>query len=402
MDSKNNIAKKGKWFVALAILILTVLVYLPVIQNDFVNWDDPEYVYENRNIQVLGLQSLKWMLTTFHAANWHPVTWFSHALDHALWGLNPMGHHLTSILLHGLNAFLVVILIMRLLHHGKSVNYRFAGYEKENQLNRDSLIIAGVTGLFFGLHPIHVESVAWVSERKDVLYAFFYLLSIVLYIEYVSSRQGKKILYFGLSLGFFILSLMSKPMAVTLPVVLIILDFYPLERLSLKNVFTSQRKIILEKLVFFGLSAVSSILTIQAQKSAGAIKPYFSIQFTERLLVAIRAPVFYLYKMLWPTDLAPLYPYPSGISFFRIEYIISFSVLFMITGFCIYSWKRQKIWTVVWAYYLITLFPVLGIIKVGDQAAADRYMYLPRDWGYQSWSGRFSGKGIKQLLRWYL
>jgi tetratricopeptide (TPR) repeat protein len=375
---------KNLLIVSFLVSLLTIFVYLPALQNDFVNWDDNEYVYENPYIQSFNLKSIRWMLTSFHAANWHPLTWFSHAIDYAIWGLNPMGHHLTSVIFHGLNTFLVVVLITHLIRLKNENSYQL-GYP---------LIAGAITGLLFGLHPLHVESVAWVSERKDVLYAFFFLLSILMYIKYVSAQQGRKVLFYGLCIGFFILSLMSKPMAVTLPVVLIILDFYPLERLNVKGIFTSHRKVIAEKLVFLGLSLASSVLTLQAQKSADAIKPYISIQSGERLLVAIRALIFYLYKMLWPTDLAPLYPYPSGISFFIIEYTISFAAFIIITALCIYSWKKLKVWTVAWAYYFVTLFPVLGIIKVGNQAAADRYMYLPS-------VGIFllAGLGITELIR---
>ena len=370
------------WAVAFLVALLTILVYLPALQNGFVNWDDPQYIYENPEIKSIDFKSLKWMFTTFDVSNWHPLTWLSHAVDYAIWGLNPMGHHLTSIIFHGLNTFLVVILIVHLILSPPG----------RRGLGGGGAIIAGaVTGLLFGLHPLHVESVAWVSERKDVLCAFFFLLSLLSYLKYTSSslqnspespqppfeKGGLRGIYYSLCLLLFTMALMSKPMALTLPVVLIILDFYPLERLEFKSAFTSQRKVLIEKLPFLGLSIASSVITVMAQQSGGAIKSLNVHSLGERFLVGIRALCFYLIKMLWPTEIAPLYPYPSGIALFTLEYVGAFILVSGITAFCIYSWKKQKVWSAVWAYYITTLLPVLGIIQVGDQAAADRYTYLP-------------------------
>jgi tetratricopeptide (TPR) repeat protein len=215
-----------------------------------------------------------------------------------------------------------------------------------------------------------------------------------MYIKYISAHQERKVLFYGLCFGFFILSLMSKPMAVTLPVVLIILDFYPLERLGLKNIFTSKRKVLIEKLPFFILGLLTSLLTLMAQQTGGSVATLETLSFVKRILIAIRALGFYLFKILWPLDLAPFYPYPPEKSILITEFTMAATVVFFITAFCIYSWRRQRIWSVVWAYYIVTLLPVLGIIKVGDQAAADRYTYLPS-------LGPFIliGLGISQLMR---
>jgi hypothetical protein len=359
--------------VAFLVALLTLLVYLPALQNDFVNWDDHLYIYENPHIRSIDSEFFKWIFTTFHASNWHPLTWLSHAIDYAIWGLNPMGHHLTSIILHGLNTFLVVILIIRLINYDRDK----APITVENKKfsNNNPIIAGAITGLLFGLHPLHVESVAWVSERKDVLCAFFFLLSILSYLKYTSPLQKQKTVHYALCLLFFIFALMSKPMAVTLPVVLLILDVYPLGRLHLKSAFTNPPlppftkgglggiKVLIEKLPFLILSLASSVVTIIAQQNA--IVTFEARPLGERLLVAIRAPVFYLFKMLWPTDLSPLYPYPSKISFLTIEYMGSFILVVCITAFCIWLWKRQKIFAIVWAYYIVTLLPVLGIIQVG-------------------------------------
>jgi hypothetical protein len=341
---------------------------VPALQNDFVNWDDPEYVYENEQIRSLGKESLRWMLTAYHASNWHPLTWLSHAVDYAIWGLNPLGHHLTSIIFHGLNTFLVVILITRLvsfgrndmpaqtcLPAGKVRNSKPACRQARFEI-RNSLLAGVVTGLLFGLHPLHVESVAWVSERKDVLYAFFYLLSILAYVRYVRAGQGKGAVPYGVCMVLFVCSLLSKPMAVTLPVVLLILDVYPLGRFTPlarkpgQGFLTGGYRTV-EKVPFFVLSIVSSILTVQAQGAGGALKSLQLHPLGERVLVSIRALLFYLFKMVWPNDLAPLYPYPAGVSLFDdIQYLGVVVLVIGITVFCFWQWRRQKVWAAVWAY----------------------------------------------------
>ncbi len=374
------------WIVGLLIALATLLVYLPALNNNFVNWDDGEYVYDNPHIQSLDPELLKWTFTSFYAANWHPLTWLSHALDYALWGLNPRGHHLTAIIFHSLNTFLVFILLTRLLvlsrvlvPFGEETEKR-----KRTPILRDpplgKAILAGaITALLFGLHPLHVESVAWVAERKDVLYTFFTLLSLLSYLRYVPhlSSPPRRSAFYGLSLFLFALALMSKPMAVTLPVVLVILDIYPLERLNLKAAGPAQRRVWIEKLPFLGLSLVSSIITIVAQRAGGAVAPLKYWPLGARILESIRGLSFYLVKMVWPTDLAPLYPHPPQVSLLNPAYLGALILAICITIFCIRTWPRQKIWSAVWAYYVITLLPVLGIIQVGNQAAADRYTYLP-------------------------
>jgi hypothetical protein len=369
--------KSGPYTVALLIAIITVVVYLPALQNGFVNFDDNEYVYNNPNIRSIGPYLLKWSITAFHSSNWHPLTWLSHAVDYAVWGLNPMGHHLTSVVLHCLNTFLVVILVFNLINLYKYKSLSIDISQQYRPSYRKPLFASAVAGMLFGLHPLHVESVAWVSERKDLLCAFFFLLSILSYIRYANASpdRQKNRAYF-VSIIFFILALVSKPMAVTLPVILIILDVYPLERIDLKHVFTARRRVLIEKVPFFVLSFASAILTILAQQKAMPSLELFP--FTTRGLVAVRAIGFYLVKIIFPKDLAPLYPHPRELSSLPFDYI--FAILFVsgFTIYCVRSWSRKKkLWTAVWLYYLVTLLPVLGIIQVGGQAAADRYTYLP-------------------------
>jgi Tfp pilus assembly protein PilF len=371
LDSRLSLNKRKFYVLVLLIALLTILIYVPALDNDFVNWDDHDYVYENLHIRSLDFEFLKWIFSTFHMQNWHPLTWFSHGIDYALWGLNPMGHHLTNIMLHVMNAVLVVILTIRLINEGQ-VKRSVTSSPHENK--EASLSAALVTGILFALHPIHVESVAWVSERKDVLCAFFFLLSILFYTNYASAVHKKTTLNYILSLFFFMLALMSKPMAVTLPIVLLILDIYPFERLSVRSAFTRHRKVLIEKIPFLMLSCAMTAITVLAQQKEIAS---FDVTLWERIAVACKSLAFYLFKIVWPTNLAPLYPYTSNVSFFSFPYNASVLLVACITAFCIWSWKRQKVFLVVWFSYIIMLLPVLGIIKVGQQAAADRYMYLP-------------------------
>ena len=182
-------SRNAKYYLAAAVALITLFVYLPALQNDFVDWDDNDYVFENSHIRSLGMAFFRWAFFDFHSANWHPLTWLSHAIDYALWGLNPLGHHLTNIVLHAMSTFVVVILVVRLLE--TSEKKRTEPGPPDSFTEPSILLAAGVTGFLFGLHPLHVESVAWVAERKDVLCALFYLLSIFSYTGYVQALNGE-------------------------------------------------------------------------------------------------------------------------------------------------------------------------------------------------------------------
>ena len=363
----------------LIIFLITGLIYTPAINNGFVNWDDNLYVYENSYIYSLNLHSLYWMLTSFHATNWHPLTWLSHAIDYAVWGLNPFGHHLTSIILHGMNSFLVFLLVMQLMLRGRAMNQVPTPSPVALSLPAQSLIAAGVAALLFGVHPLHVESVAWVAERKDVLCAFFFLLTLCSYLFYTSSvDKTSRRAWFIVCMVLETAALMAKPMAVTLPLVLAILDVYPLRQITFTDGTHRNLRVMLEKVPFFFLSAISTILTILAQHAGGALESFERLPLHFRLVNAIHAPLFYLAKIVWPVGLVPFYPFPKTISFFDLPYSISVILTISITVGCIWLWKRgRKLFLVIWAYYLITLLPVVGFIQVGGQAAADRYIYLP-------------------------
>jgi tetratricopeptide (TPR) repeat protein len=405
-----------KYYLAVLAAIVAFGVYFPALQNGFVQWDDDAYVYENPHIRSFGPAFIKWAFSSFYASNWHPLTWISHALDYLVWGLNPMGHHLTNNILHAINTFIVVLLVMRLLarvqadrpaspvkdenpdsvrrkgetpprqkkkRSGKSSSAHNSplpplslrgGAEGGGVISDKSILItAATTGLLFGLHPIHVESVAWVSERKDLLCAAFFLLSIMVYMRYITPLSRSRGSYV-LSLVFFSLALMSKPMAVSLPFVLLILDWYPFERIKSVRTFMSA---VVEKLPFFALTLVSSVLTVMAQKSGGAILSVEEIPLSIRVLTSAKSLVGYLWKMIMPLNLVPFYPYPKDVSFFSAGYLFAVILVAGITILAFIAVKKQKLWLSVWSYYVITLIPVLGIIQVGSQAMADRYAYLP-------------------------
>ena len=371
--------RDSKWFLAGSISLITFLVYLPTLRNGFV-WDDMPYIVENLHIRSFNATMLKWAFTHFYQSNWHPLTWISHALDHAIWGLDPLGHHLTNIILHSVNTFTATCLAMKLIEASER-----AGIIDGLPLllnKRELLIAGGVSGILFGLHPLHVESVAWIAERKDLLCALFFLLSISAYANYIRVREANQQASLSafshrpylFSFGFFILALLSKPMAVSLPAVLLILDWYPFRRIQS---IETLRSALADKLPFIGLSLISSVLTILAQKAGGALVSMDFIPLLPRLLTAAESLVAYLWRMMTPLNLIPYYPYRPNASLVSIEYVGSIVLVLGITIACAITAKRQRLWLSVWSYYVITLMPTLGLVQVGNQSSADRYTYLP-------------------------
>ncbi|MFQ5736134.1 MAG: tetratricopeptide repeat protein [Thermodesulfobacteriota bacterium] len=357
--------KNGKIFGITFVLlgVAAFLAYLPSLNAEFLNWDDQLYVLDNPYIQSIDWRFLKVIFTEAIAANWHPLTIFSHAVDYAIWGLDPFGHHLTNALLHSLNTALVFWL---------SFEVTSAAPGPGALRYRGRLIAAAAAALLFGLHPLHVESVAWVAERKDLLSGFFFVISLLCYLKYARSSSGGRLRY-SAALLFFALAIMSKPMAITLPVVLLILDFYPLDRFR-----ADARRAIIEKVPFFAVSAFSAAVTVWAQNKGGALASIDAHPLSERVAVAVNALAAYIYKMLWPANLAPFYPIPKGGAIFGPLFFISLLFLAAVTVFCLFALKRRKrVYAAVWASYLITLLPVIGLVQVGNQSMADRYTYIP-------------------------
>jgi protein O-mannosyl-transferase len=371
----------ARYYLAALVALVTFLVYFTSLQNGFVQFDDPGYVLDNTHIRSLNTALLTWAFFKFYFANWHPLTWMSHALDYRIWELNPLGHHLTNNILHSVNSFLVVVLVMKLFGLFRKVAITEGSATPVH--DRGVLIAAGVTGVLFGLHPLHVESVAWVAERKDLLCGLFFLLSVTAYLQYVTkidfaAGQGAASRFpnrhYVLSFVFFVLALLSKPMAVSLPVVLLIIDWYPSKRIqSLASLWQA----CIEKIPFIALSFVSSIVTVLAQKSGDAMEMMKFVPLSTRLTVAAKAIIAYMGKMIMPLNLIPYYPYQMDASVFSAAYLIPVLLIIGITFFCLRAAGRNRLWLSIWSYYLITLLPVLGIIQVGGQAMADRYTYLP-------------------------
>lgn len=362
------------WVLALLAGAVTFVVYLPALENGFVSWDDDVYLYKNDHIMHLNGEFFRWAFTEFRASNWHPLTWFSHAIDYAIWGLNPRGHHLTSVLLHSINTLLVTLLAYQLLS-----GLRWS--KQDTALTERSLAYAAlVTGLLFGLHPLHVESVAWIAERKDLLCAFFYLLSLAAYLrwwrffDHQNSSSGTSLrVSYLLCLGLFAFALMSKPMAVSLPFALLLIDWIYGEKLGRKD----WRFMLAAKVPFFLLALASVIITLVAQKSGGAIDTLEAAPLTERIWVAFHALTAYLQKMVWPVSLQPFYIYPVSVDWLTLPYLGSALLVVAVTLTAVFKARRRRAWSAAWGYYIVTLLPVIGIVKVGGQAMADRYTYLP-------------------------
>jgi tetratricopeptide (TPR) repeat protein len=370
--------RQAIYVVAILVAVATFLCYLPALRGEFLIWDDPFYVVNNRHIRSVNLEFLTWTFTSAYGS-WHPVTWISYALDYLLWGMSPLGYHLTSIIYHSLNSLLVVLLTVRLLECAKRSN------ELPSILDGDGILIAGgVVGVLFGLHPLHVESVAWISDRKDLLCAFFFLCSLLSYLKYIAGIQadagspaGNTLLHYRqyiLCLSFFLLALASKGIAVALTPVLLILDYYPFSRFSCTK---GIRAVLLEKIPFFLLSLLITVIGFLGQKNLGALASYNFLTLPERTLTALRAAAFYLWKLAVPVHIIPFYPHPDKITIFDHEYLLGSVTVVGLSILLVCMRQQNKVLLCAWSYYLLTLLPVSGIVPVGIFSMADRFTYLP-------------------------
>lgn len=367
-----NLKGIRNWLAALA-GVVTFIVYLPSLQNGFVNWDDYDYIVENPILKHVDLSYVKWAFMPGSLNNyWQPVTLLSYAVDFLILGFNPSQYHLTNIIFHSLNTALVFMLAMR-LYAARAHRQRKGGAPDARTL------AAGFTAaLLFGLHPLRVESVTWIAERKDVLYAFFFILSIIAYLKYLLPGQPRKALFYVLSLVCFILSVMSKPMAVTLPAALFIVDWFPVGRFSdAAGRVRAVKAAALDKLPFLAVSAASAALTLTTHTKGSVMLSFDFLPFGTRILVAVRGLAFYLYKFMAPTGLSPLYEYTADISILNPQYAASITAFFALSAVCVLTVKRYGFLMAAWLFYLVTLLPVSGILQIGRQAAADRFTYVP-------------------------
>ena len=346
--------------VYLLLIFATLVVFHRLPTHDFINLDDNLLVYENPHVLAgFTKEGVIWAFTQFYAEYWHPVTWLSHMLDSQLFGLRPGLHHLTSLLIHLANCVLLLLILRKMT----------------GALWRSAFVAA-----LFAIHPLHVESVAWVAERKDVLSAFFWFLSIWAYARYAEQPGLKRYL---LVLLFFGLGLMAKPMVVTLPFVLLLLDYWPLGRLQWQNVRTvsdldiprsSLFRLVWEKIPLFALTAVTIVATVVVQEKVGALRSLEAFPLTTRIANALVSYISYMAKMIWPHNLAVYYPHPGTLPIWQVAG--AGLLLIFVSVLVIKAAKNRPYLAVGWLWYLGTLVPVIGLVQVGSQAMADRYTYL--------------------------
>jgi protein O-mannosyl-transferase len=358
------------WPFCAALLVLTIGAFFPALGHPFIRLDDPDYVTRNSHIQHgLTLASLKWAWTSHYASNWHPLTWLSHMLDWSLFGKAPQGHHLVNVLLHAANVVLLFLFLAR-----------------ATLRPWPSLLTAAV----FAVHPLHVESVAWVAERKDVLSGLFFFLTLLAYLRYVRRPDLSRYLLVCL---LFALGLSAKQMLVTVPALLLLLDVWPLLRLRpggagdaaaaapapFLGAPTTWPRLILEKLPLLALAIAASALTIVAQRGGNQLKSLDALPLPGRIATALVAYVTYLGQTVWPARLAIIYPLPAGgIAWTWPQLAASTTLLFALTALCLWQLRKRPQLLVGWLWFLGMLVPVIGLVQVGGQRAADRYMYLPQ------------------------
>src|SRR5437868_11112576 len=348
--------------ICISLAVLTWVVFGQLLQYDFINYDDPRYVYENTNItNGLTIGGIAWAFTHIHSMNWHPLTTISHMLDCQLYGLKPGAHHFTNVLLHSIVAILLLLVLQRMT----------GGPSGSGSIWRSAFVAA-----VFAIHPLRVESVAWIAERKDVLSGVFFMLTLLTYFRYVRVRS---IGHYLTVLFMFALGLLCKPMLVTLPFVLLVLDYWPLGRIRGQKSDVSGHEnlvmLVVEKIPLVGLSAISSVVTFLAQR--GAVGWTEQLPVLARINNAVVTYAAYMWQMLWPVKLAVFYPHPES----RLplwEIILCLLLLIGITAAAVVLLKSRPYFITGWLWYLGVLVPVIGLVQVGWQGRADRYTYLPQ------------------------
>ncbi len=379
--------EKYTYLIIIILIIACAAAYGRILSNEFINFDDPVYIIENQHIKSgFSVETVKWAFTAVVSSNWHPLTLLSHTLDWSLFREHAGGHHLVNLLLHIFNVILLFLFL--------------------NKITKN-LWPAAFAAALFALHPLRVESVAWAAERKDVLSMFFGLLTLYAYAFYVEKPRVSKYI---LCLILFMLALMSKPMLVTLPFVLLLLDYWPLERWKKETKATNEEnrvkvvqvkkkgkqyktqfikqnisvpakeqptisQLLWEKVPFFILAIISSIVTVWAQQTGGALVSFQGLSFPERFMNAVVSYVLYLRKTFWPVDLAIFYPYQHALPLW--QFLGSLLILLLISVVVILYIRKLPFLFVGWFWYLGTLIPVIGLVQVGAQSIADRYTYLP-------------------------
>jgi tetratricopeptide (TPR) repeat protein len=359
----------AQWMVPVLIGVATFIAFLPVLQNGFVSWDDGKNLLENPNYRGLGWTELRWMFTTFYMGHYQPLSWLTLGSDYLLWGMRPSGYHLTSLLLHAANAVLFYFLTVRLL----SLSASYATGELAVQ------IAAVFSAVLFAIHPLRVESVVWATERRDVLAGFFFLLTLLCYVKAVTGEKRNSARWLGAALIVYVLSLLSKATGMTLPLVLLVLDIYPLRRLGggAGKWFGSESRTVWREKIPFLLAAVAcAIVALLAQREAGALRTLERYNIGFRLAQALFGLVFYLWKTIIPLGLSPLYEAPF---YFKLSGETIFLGAVIVLALSIALWYARHSWPAglaSWVFYLLLVAPVLGLAQSGPQLVADRYSYL--------------------------
>lgn len=342
---------------SLVLFAATIVLYLPALNGAFVNYDDPAYVTANAHVlRGLSWSNVKWASTATVEANWHPVTWISHMADVQLFGVNPRGHHAVSVVLHAFNVVLLFLILRRATGH---------------------VIRSAVVAALFAVHPLNVECVAWVAERKSLLSMLFLFLALAAYGWYASRRSAGR---YAVVIALFAVGLAAKPMIVTLPLLFLLWDYWPLQRTAYEKEIAAGRptlfQLVAEKIPLLAMSAASSGITLYAQRSGGALGNVQLLPVGQRLGNAIYSYAAYLGKGIWPAGLAVFYPHPEG-SLAAWKIVAAALLLAIITALAWVYRERHRYLLMGWMWYLVAMIPMIGVVQVGRQAMADRYAYLP-------------------------
>jgi tetratricopeptide (TPR) repeat protein len=362
-------ARRLGWAFLLGIVLVTFVVFAPALRNDFVNWDDPEMVVFNTGVRGLGPAQIRWAFTTFHSSLYHPLTWLSLSVDYVLWGGEPWGYHLTNILLHALNAGLTFLLTRRLIATALGDN------------GRATSSAAAFAALLFALHPMRAEPVAWVTARRDLLAAFFVLSTLLAYLRAVAGSESRISFdptnperadrrWLALAAVFYLAAALSKAISMTLPLVLVVLDAYPLRR------FGRGRGVWLEKAPFAMIAAATAVVAAWGVGS-GEFSPLEAYGVLARLAMVAYSLAFYAWKTIMPTGLSPVYEIPPVLDPFAARFLASGSAVVVVTATVAALHRRAPAVAAAWACYLIPILPVSGLTHAGHQLVYDRYSYLP-------------------------
>lgn len=351
--------RSTRWWIPALVVLVTVAAFLPVLDGGFVNWDDDDNFLRNAHYRGLGPGQLRWMLTAYHMGHWTPLTWLTLGLDYVLWGMDARGYHLTNLLLHAGASLLFCFLSLRLL--------RFALPATTGEM--DLRVGAAAAALLFAVHPLRGESVAWVTERRDVLSGLLVLSAAIAYLRAVGNQDRRRAGWYWGAVALFGGALLAKASTLTLPIVLLVLDVYPLRRLGGARGWL-RRGVWIEKLPFLALAAAAALIAFQALAPLGSTPSLRQFPVALRALIGVYGLAFYLLKTLLPFDLSPLYQVPEGVTWLHFGIVIGGTVVAATT------WRRWPAFTAAWGLYVVMLLPVLRLVQGGPQVVADRYSYL--------------------------